>query len=73
LTPQPIIKEIKHFKIERRADLSYTGLSELPENASVSTVIKALEKEMKKAAKDWDFEKAAKIKKQIEQLINSSE
>ena len=64
LTPQPIIKPIRRsFAVENSLDLS--------DNANISTIVKALEKEMKKAAKDWDFEKAAKIKKQILKLTHN--
>lgn len=65
LTPQPIIKPI-------RQSSAVSGIESQFKNGNINQVVKVLEKEMKKAAKDWDFEKAAKIKKQIQNLTNNS-
>ncbi len=53
--------------VEKTREIRHTGGSPTKE------IIKALTKEMKQAAKEWDFEKAAKIKIYIEKLTGNPE
>jgi excinuclease ABC subunit B len=62
LTPQEIKKEIRKSMLEEISE------KELPLEGSAKEVIPALQKEMKKAAKEMDFERAAKIRDRINKL-----
>lgn len=66
LTPQPIIKPIRQSN-------AVSGIESQFKNGNINQIVKALEKEMKKAAKDWDFEKAARIKRQINELLKNKD
>ena len=60
ITPKPIIKEIKEWEFGKK--------EKKDENIWLSLDKKALEKEMKKAVKDLDFEKAAEIRDALKKL-----
>lgn len=63
IVPQQIIKEIKKSILEE-------ALKEEPlPDGTPKEIIKSMEKEMKKAVKNMDFERAAKIRDRIKQLV----
>ena len=78
IKPMPIIKPVRQTNIAEQENLGYNGSTSLDyardksliTSANTNQIIKSLEKEMKKAAKDWDFEKATRIKRQIQNLTH---
>ena len=74
MTPQPIIKPVRQFStVENSPDLSNNVYGEQSRTTNISTIVKVLEKEIKKAAKEWDFEKASRLKRYIENLLKNKD
>ena len=74
ITPRGITKEIKditeRFRVVAETQAPYLSAS-LPKK-EVYKLIKELESEMKRAAKNWEFEKAARLRDDIIQLKKNS-
>ncbi|MBO7718760.1 MAG: UvrB/UvrC motif-containing protein, partial [Methanosphaera sp.] len=66
IIPRSVVRKLKDKKIKENMD----DMQELDNITSdeVDEMIKELEKQMKKAAKELDFERAAKLRDQIIQL-----
>lgn len=82
ITPQPIVKPIREKLIDRQVDddpatIRYerdvSEIVEVNDKTSASQLVEKLEKEMKTAAKNLDFEKAAFIRDRIEEIRSSGE
>lgn len=69
ITPRSIEKAIKIAKIDKNKDSGYI-VKDGSNTQDLAKIISSLEKEMKKAAKLWDFERAAHIKEQIQKLLS---
>ncbi|MEJ5166591.1 MAG: excinuclease ABC subunit UvrB [Thermoanaerobaculia bacterium] len=73
IIPETIIKDISS-ELVQMSNLDYLDYSKMPEIKPVKDVltlrenIKKLEREMKKAAKRWDFEKAIEIREKLMEL-----
>ncbi len=73
IVPETIIKDISS-ELVQISNLDYFDYSKMPEIKPVKDVltlrenIKKLEKEMKEAAKRWDFEKAIQIREKLMEL-----
>ncbi len=70
IEPQSIIKEIRDLtdRVRSETQEDESALSLKPEEmepAALDKLIRALEKEMRSAADDWEFEKAAALRDQI--------
>lgn len=66
ITPRSVVRKLKDKKIEEKVD----DIQEIDNITTdeIDEIIKELEKEMKQAAKDLDFEKAAKLRDRIMEL-----
>ncbi|MBN1487429.1 MAG: excinuclease ABC subunit UvrB [Anaerolineae bacterium] len=72
IEPQAIVKEIRDITDRVRSEMQEeSGLDLKPEQmepATLEKMIKALEKEMRQASEQWEFEKAATLRDQIFEL-----
>ena len=66
ITPRSVVRKLKDKKIEEKVD----DIQEIDNITTdeIDEIIKELEKEMKQAAKDLNFEKAAKLRDRIMEL-----
>lgn len=66
ITPRSVVRKLKDKKIEEKVD----DIQEIDNITTdeIDEIIKELEKEMKEAAKDLNFEKAAKLRDRIMEL-----
>lgn len=66
ITPRSVVRKLKDKKIEEKVD----NIQEIDNITTdeIDEIIKELEKEMKQAAKDLNFEKAAKLRDRIMEL-----
>ncbi|WP_288639944.1 excinuclease ABC subunit UvrB [uncultured Methanosphaera sp.] len=66
ITPRSVVRKLKDKKIEEKVD----DIQEIDNITTdeIDEIIKELEKEMKQAAKDLNFEKAAKLRDKIMEL-----
>ena len=66
ITPRSVVRKLKDKKIEEKVD----DIQEIDNirTDEIDEIIKELEKEMKQAAKDLNFEKAAKLRDRIMEL-----
>jgi excinuclease ABC subunit B len=74
VTPQTVKRELEPSILEDAGLTAYEklrkkGFEELPKSEEeLLTLIEKLEKEMKEAAKNWEFEKAAQLRDRIKEL-----
>lgn len=69
ITPQPIVKEVREWSLAEQSDIDKIAAQDVLSLMELNDA-KTLEKEMRKAAKLLDFERAAEIRDLIKRLKN---